>query len=63
MHTDNESPCMLCCTQARKMNLYSCQASKTLRLEEFEQAQAAATDATANHLRDNWLSSIKHIIK
>jgi hypothetical protein len=45
------------------MNLYSCQAAKTLRLEEFEQAQAAATDATANHLRDNWLAAIKHIIK
>jgi hypothetical protein len=49
--------------QVRRMSLYSCQASKPLRLEEFDQAQAAATDATANHLRDNWLAAIKHVIK
>lgn len=45
------------------MCLFSVAASKTLRLEEFEQAQAAATDAAANHLRDNWLAAIRHIIK
>jgi hypothetical protein len=47
----------------RKICLYSCQSTKTLRLDEFEQSQAAATDAIANHLRDNWLASIKHMIK
>jgi len=51
------------CAKVRKMCLFSCQTAKTLRLEEFEQVQGAATDATANHLRDNWLASIKHIIK
>lgn len=37
--------------------------SKSVRLEEFEQLQVAATDGVANHLRDNWLASIKNIIK
>ena len=45
------------------MNLYSCQSSKPLRPDEFDQTQAAATDATANHLRDNWLAAVKHVIK
>lgn len=45
------------------MSLFSVAASKTLRLEEFEQAQGGATEAAANHLRDNWLAAIKHIIK
>ncbi|GBF98747.1 dynein heavy chain axonemal [Raphidocelis subcapitata] len=51
------------CAKARKMCLFSCQTAKALRLEEFEQAQGAATDATANHLRDNWLAAIKHTVK
>ena len=49
--------------QVRGMCLYSATAAKTLRLEEFDQAQAAAAAAAANHLRDNWLASVKHIIK
>lgn len=45
------------------MCLYSVAATKTLRLDEFDQAQAAATEAAANHLRDNWVASLKHTIK
>ncbi|KAF6265909.1 dynein heavy chain 2 [Scenedesmus sp. NREL 46B-D3] len=46
-----------------KMCLFNTYSSKSLRLEEFEQVQIAATDAVANHLRDNWAASIKNIIK
>ncbi|KAF8071068.1 Dnah1 [Scenedesmus sp. PABB004] len=46
-----------------KLCLFSTFSSKSVRLEEFEQAQVAATDSVANHLRDNWSAAIKNIIK
>lgn len=49
--------------QVLKMSLFNTYASKSLRLDEFEQLQIAATDSVANHLRDNWAASIKNIIK
>jgi hypothetical protein len=45
------------------MCLFNTYSSKSVRLDEFEQVQIAATDAVANHLRDNWAASIKNIIK
>lgn len=45
------------------MSLFNTFCSKSVRLEEFEQAQLVATDSVANHLRDNWSASIKSIIK
>lgn len=45
------------------MSLFNTFSSKSVRLEEFEQVQFAATDSVANHLRDNWTASIKSIIK
>lgn len=54
-----------CCPilQVVKMSLFNTFSSKSVRLEEFEQVQFAATDSVANHLRDNWTASIKSIIK
>jgi hypothetical protein len=49
--------------QVVKMSLFNSFSSKSMRLEEFEQVQFAATDSVANHLRDNWTASIKSIIK
>jgi hypothetical protein len=49
--------------QVVKMCLFNTYSSKSVRLDEFEQVQIAATDAVANHLRDNWAASIKNIIK
>jgi hypothetical protein len=49
--------------QVVKMSLFNTFSSKSVRLEEFEQVQFAATDSVANHLRDNWTASIKSIIK
>eukprot|EP00878_Enallax_costatus_P016966 GHUV01017809.1.p1 GENE.GHUV01017809.1~~GHUV01017809.1.p1 ORF type:complete len:1283 (+),score=439.89 GHUV01017809.1:87-3935(+) len=46
-----------------KMSLFNTFSSKSVRLEEFEQLQTAATDSVANHLRDNWSASTKNIIK
>ncbi|WIA31960.1 hypothetical protein OEZ86_002815 [Tetradesmus obliquus] len=46
-----------------KMCLFNTYSSKSVRLDEFEQVQIAATDAVANHLRDNWAATIKSIIK
>jgi hypothetical protein len=34
-----------------------------VRLEEWEQSQLAAMDTISNYLKDNWLVSIKNIIK
>jgi hypothetical protein len=45
------------------MCLFNTYSSKSVRLDEFEQVQIAATDAVANHLRDNWAASTKNIIK
>jgi len=45
------------------MCLFNTFSSKSVRLEEFEQVQFAATDSVANHLRDNWTASIRSIIK
>jgi hypothetical protein len=52
-----------CALQVVKMSLFNTFSSKSVRLEEFEQVQFAATDSVANHLRDNWTASIKSIIK
>lgn len=49
--------------QVVKVSLFNSFSSKSMRLEEFEQVQFAATDSVANHLRDNWTASIKNIIK
>lgn len=51
--------------QVAKMCLFNTAtySSKSMRLDEFEQLQVAATDGVANHLRDNWLASIKNIIR
>ncbi|WIA11828.1 hypothetical protein OEZ85_011917 [Tetradesmus obliquus] len=46
-----------------KMCLFNTYSSKSVRLDEFEQVQIAATVAVANHLRDNWAATIKSIIK
>ncbi len=45
------------------MCLFLTHSTKPTRLEEFEQAQVAACDSVANHLRDNWAVSLKNIIK
>lgn len=49
--------------QVIKLCLFNTFSSKSVRLEEFEQVQFAATDSVANHLRDNWMASIRSIIK
>eukprot|EP00775_Hariotina_reticulata_P004794 gene4794-5043_t len=46
-----------------KMCLFNTCSSKSMRLEEFEQLQATSMDAVSNHLKDNWMASIKNIIK
>lgn len=50
-------------SQVVKMCLFNTYSCKSVRLDEFEQVQIAATDAVANHLRDNWAATIKSIIK
>jgi hypothetical protein len=45
------------------MCLFNTCSSKSMRLEEFEQLQATSMDAVSNHLKDNWMASIKNIIK
>ncbi len=45
------------------MCLFNTYSSKSIKLDEFEQVQIAATDSVSNHLRDNWAASIKNIIK
>lgn len=56
-------PLLTAWLQVVKMCLFNTYSSKSVRLDEFEQVQIAATDAVANHLRDNWAASIKNIIK
>jgi hypothetical protein len=60
---DMEAMSALCVLQVVTMSLFNTFSSKSVRLEEFEQVQFAATDSVANHLRDNWTASIKSIIK
>jgi dynein heavy chain, axonemal len=46
-----------------KLCLFSTTTSKSMRLEEFEQAQQATMDGVANHLRDVWVPNVRAIIR
>lgn len=52
------------CAKARRAAcLFGAAGAKPLRLDEFEQAHAAAADAAANSLRDDWLAAVARAVR
>ncbi|XP_014666196.1 PREDICTED: dynein heavy chain 1, axonemal-like [Priapulus caudatus] len=50
------------CNKVRAMSLLHSQLSKTMRLEEFEQAQSTQTLQVSMFLRDQWVTTLKHAV-
>ncbi|KAK3247674.1 hypothetical protein CYMTET_42830 [Cymbomonas tetramitiformis] len=50
------------CNKVAKMNLFNTYFTKSVRLEDFEQAQTQASDQVAGYLKESWVVTLKNAI-
>lgn len=51
------------CNKVLKMNLFNLYFTKSMKLEDFEQAQKQASDQVATQLKESWVTTLRNAVK